>query len=179
MNLMIPETRLQHTPAAMHTDFTIDILSYATGECALGRVLVARSVNGVCAILMGANHDELEIEFAARFPRATLVTNEAVVHDDLAKAIRFVDKAAEGFYLTLDMRGTPLQRCVWVKLRAIPCRKDSDLHGVGSLDQPPGLGPCDRPRLRRQSDRAGHSLSPRRPYRWRYSGLPLGHRAQA
>jgi AraC family transcriptional regulator, regulatory protein of adaptative response / methylated-DNA-[protein]-cysteine methyltransferase len=73
MNLMIPETRLQHTPAAMHTDFAIDILSYATGECALGRVLVARSVNGVCAILIGADQDELEGDFAARFPRATLV----------------------------------------------------------------------------------------------------------
>jgi AraC family transcriptional regulator, regulatory protein of adaptative response / methylated-DNA-[protein]-cysteine methyltransferase len=120
MNLMISETRLQHTPAATHTDFTVDILYYATGECALGRVLVARSVNGVCAILMGADHDELESEFAARFPRATLVTNEAVVHDDLAKVIRFVDKPAEEFYLTLDMRGTPLQRRVWEKLRAIP-----------------------------------------------------------
>jgi AraC family transcriptional regulator, regulatory protein of adaptative response / methylated-DNA-[protein]-cysteine methyltransferase len=120
MNLMIPETRLQHTSAATHTDFTVDILYYATGECALGRVLVARSVNGVCAILIGADHDELEGEFAARFPRATLVTNEAIVHDDLAKVIRFVDKPAEGFHLTLDMRGTPLERRVWEKLRAIP-----------------------------------------------------------
>ena len=54
MNLMISETRLQHVPAPTHTDVTVDILSYAIGECALGRVLVARSVNGVCAILIGA-----------------------------------------------------------------------------------------------------------------------------
>jgi AraC family transcriptional regulator, regulatory protein of adaptative response / methylated-DNA-[protein]-cysteine methyltransferase len=119
MNLMISETRLRHVPAATHIEVTVDILCYATGECALGRVLVARSVNGVCAILMGADHDELEADLAARFPQATLVANEAVVHDDLAKVIRFVDKPAEGLHLTLDMRGTPLQRRVWEKLRTI------------------------------------------------------------
>ena len=120
MNLMISETLLQHTTAAMHADVAVDILSYATGECALGRVLVARSVNGVCAILIGADHDELEADLAACFPQATLVANEAVVHDDLAKVIRFVDNPAAGLHLTVDMRGTPLQRRVWEKLRAIP-----------------------------------------------------------
>lgn len=121
MNLMISETPLQHTRGAIAaTHAEIAVLSYAIGECALGRVLVARSVHGVCAILIGADHDELETDFAARFPQAARVGNEAVVHDDLAKLIRFVDKPAEGLHLTLDMRGTPLQRRVWEKLRSIP-----------------------------------------------------------
>jgi AraC family transcriptional regulator, regulatory protein of adaptative response / methylated-DNA-[protein]-cysteine methyltransferase len=123
MNLMISETSLQHTPAAIGAtqgDVAVDILSYATGECALDRVLVARSANGVCAILIGADHDELGADLAARFPQATLVANEAVVHDDLGKVIRFVDKPAAGLHLTLDMRGTPLHRRVWEKLRSIP-----------------------------------------------------------
>jgi len=120
MNLMISETLLQHTAAATRADVAVDILSYATGECALGRVLVARSVDGVCAILIGADHDELEADLAARFPQATRVANEAVVHDDLAKLIRFVDNPAAGLHLPLDMRGTPLHRRVWEKLRAIP-----------------------------------------------------------
>jgi AraC family transcriptional regulator, regulatory protein of adaptative response / methylated-DNA-[protein]-cysteine methyltransferase len=38
----------------------------------------------------------------------------------LAKVIRFVDKPAKGLHLTLDVRGTPFQRRVWEKLRAIP-----------------------------------------------------------
>jgi AraC family transcriptional regulator of adaptative response/methylated-DNA-[protein]-cysteine methyltransferase len=120
MNLMISETLLQHTPAATRGDVAVDILSYAIGECALGRVLVARSVDGVCAILIGADHDEVEADLAARFPQAMLVVSEAVVHDDLAKVIRFVDNPAAGLHLTLDMRGTPLHRRVWEKLRAIP-----------------------------------------------------------
>jgi AraC family transcriptional regulator, regulatory protein of adaptative response / methylated-DNA-[protein]-cysteine methyltransferase len=117
MNLMISETA--EAIAATHAEIA-DILSYAIGECALGRVLVARSVNGVCAILIGADHDELEADLAARFPQATRVANAAVIRDDLAKLIRFVDKPAEGLYLTLDMRGTPFQRRVWEKLRSIP-----------------------------------------------------------
>jgi AraC family transcriptional regulator of adaptative response/methylated-DNA-[protein]-cysteine methyltransferase len=123
MNLMIPEIPLRHRSAAiaaMQADVAVDILSYVIGESALGRMLVARSVDGVCAILIGADHDELKADLACRFPQAILVANEAVVHDDLAKVIRFVDKPAEGIHLTLDMRGTPLQRRVWEKLRAIP-----------------------------------------------------------
>jgi O-6-methylguanine DNA methyltransferase len=114
---------LQDTPAAIaatQSDVAVDLLSYAIGECALGRVLVARSVGGICAILIGADYGELEADLADRFPQAKLVANEAVVHDDLAKVIRFVDKPAEGLHLTLDMRGSPLQRRVWEKLRAIP-----------------------------------------------------------
>jgi methylated-DNA-[protein]-cysteine S-methyltransferase/AraC family transcriptional regulator of adaptative response/methylated-DNA-[protein]-cysteine methyltransferase len=88
MNLMISETPLLRTPAATHADVAVDILAYATGECALGRALVARSVDGVCAILIGAEPDELKADLAARFPQATLVANAAVVRDDLAKVIR-------------------------------------------------------------------------------------------
>ena len=120
MNLMISETALRLTPAAADDNVAVDILTYATGECALGQVLVARSIKGVCAILLGADHDELEADLAVRFSQSTLVANEPVVHDDLAKVIRFVDRPAAGLHLPLDMRGTPLQRRVWEKLRAIP-----------------------------------------------------------
>src|SRR6516162_2177618 len=178
MNLMISETLLQHTPAATHADVAVDILAYATGECALGRVLVARSVDGVCAILLGADPDELKADLAARFPQATLVANAAIVHDDLAKVIRFVDNPAAGLHLTLNARDAASPPRLGEASRH-PRRKDGDLHGAGALDQPPDLGPCGCRRLRRQSDRTGHSLPPRRPLGWRSGGLPLGHRAQA
>ena len=98
---------------------TVDIISYAISECALGHVLVARAAAGVCAILIGTAED-LEEDLAARFGKAGLVKNEAIVHDDLVKVIRFVDRPAEGLELPLDLRGTPFQRRVWEKLRAIP-----------------------------------------------------------
>jgi AraC family transcriptional regulator, regulatory protein of adaptative response / methylated-DNA-[protein]-cysteine methyltransferase len=118
MNLMISESASRLIRAATHAN--AETIFYATGECALGQVLVARSIEGVCAILLGDDRDELESDLAARFSQATLVTNAGVVHDDVAKVIRFVDRPAEGLHLTLDMRGTPLQRRVREKLRAIP-----------------------------------------------------------
>lgn len=99
---------------------TVDTISYATGECALGKVLVARSVTGVCAILIGDDDDKLIADLATRFPEAKCVANEAVVHGDVAKVVRFVDRPREGLALALDLRGTPFQRRVWEKLRTIP-----------------------------------------------------------
>jgi AraC family transcriptional regulator, regulatory protein of adaptative response / methylated-DNA-[protein]-cysteine methyltransferase len=120
MNLMIAEAALRLSPTAKRLAAAAEVLFYATGECALGEVLVARSGKGVCAILLGANSDELEADLAARFPQAMLIASEEMLRDDLAKVIRFVAKPAEGLRLMLDMRGTPLQRRIWEKMRAIP-----------------------------------------------------------
>ena len=113
MNLMISES-------ISRSNLAMDTISYATSECALGRVLVARTAKGVCAILIGADRSELEADLASRFPDATLAANEAAIHQDLAKVIRFVEKPAEGLHLPLDIRGTPFQHRVWEKLRTIP-----------------------------------------------------------
>jgi AraC family transcriptional regulator of adaptative response/methylated-DNA-[protein]-cysteine methyltransferase len=100
-----------------------DTIFHATGESALGQVLVARSSEGVCAILIDARRDALEADLVSRFPEARIVANQPAVHDDLAKVIRFVENPAEGLPLPLDMRGTPFQLRVWEKLRAIPVGK--------------------------------------------------------
>jgi O-6-methylguanine DNA methyltransferase len=120
MDLMISSPELRLLPAAAHTDAAVDIIACAIGECGLGKVLVARSVKGVCAVLIGDERDELEADLAQHFSGARLVANETVVDDDLAKVIRFVDHPTEGLYLPLDMRGTPFQRRVWERLRTIP-----------------------------------------------------------
>ena len=120
MTLMIPRPALRLVPNTRHPNDTVEVISYAAGECALGRVLIARSAAGVCAILIGDAYEELAEVLATRFPKAELVADEAVVRDDLERVIRFVDKPSEGLYLPLDMCGTAFQRRVWDKLRAIP-----------------------------------------------------------
>ena len=95
---------------------------FATRECVLGEVLVARSAVGVCAILIGSDTDELSSDLATRFPDNRLVADEQQLRDDLSKVMRFIDKPSEGLDLPLDMRhGTPFQRRVWDALLAIPC----------------------------------------------------------
>jgi O-6-methylguanine DNA methyltransferase len=120
LNPKISKTSSQSRSLAADLSASAEILSFATGKFVLGRVLLARSTKGVCAILIDDDDDDLEADLAFRFPKAKLVKNEQVVRDDLAKVIRFADKPCEELHLTLDMRGTPFQRSVWQKLRAIP-----------------------------------------------------------
>jgi AraC family transcriptional regulator of adaptative response/methylated-DNA-[protein]-cysteine methyltransferase len=115
MNLMICNDKSSAASAETPEIVPVDVLCYATSECALGHVLVARSTKGVCAILLGDNSADLEADLAAYFPKATLIA----VQEDLAKVLRFLERPADGLHLTLDMRGTPFQRRVWEKLRAI------------------------------------------------------------
>jgi AraC family transcriptional regulator of adaptative response/methylated-DNA-[protein]-cysteine methyltransferase len=112
---------------------TADVLFHATGNCAFGTVLIARSIKGVCAILLGDDARGLEDDLAKRFPHSMLVPNEVMVRDDLAKVARYADKPSEGLDLTLDMRGTPIQRRVWNALRSIPLGKTRSYMQVARL----------------------------------------------
>src|SRR5258708_24384628 len=88
-------------------------IAFLIGESALGKVLVARSAVGVCAILIGSDTDELSSDLAARFPDSRLVADEQQFRDDLSKVVRFIDKPSR-LDLPLDMQhGTPFQRRVW------------------------------------------------------------------
>jgi AraC family transcriptional regulator, regulatory protein of adaptative response / methylated-DNA-[protein]-cysteine methyltransferase len=123
MNLMTSEAAMRLLPAVEPANTATDVLCFAIADSALGKVLLACSAKGVCAILLGDNASELEADLAARFPGATLIANEAMVRDDLAKVVRYAEKPSEGLDLTLDMRGTPLRRRIWEQIRAIPVGK--------------------------------------------------------
>jgi hypothetical protein len=56
----------------MHGTASAEI-AFAIGESALGTILVARSEEGVCAILIGSEPAELESDLAARFTESKLV----------------------------------------------------------------------------------------------------------
>jgi AraC family transcriptional regulator, regulatory protein of adaptative response / methylated-DNA-[protein]-cysteine methyltransferase len=123
MNLTTSEAALRLLQADEPANTAAGLLFFGVGDSALGKVLLARSAKGVCAILLGDDAGELEEDLADRFPEATLVANEVMVRDDLAKVVRYVEKPSEGLELALDMRGTPLQRRIWQQICAIPVGK--------------------------------------------------------
>jgi methylated-DNA-[protein]-cysteine S-methyltransferase/AraC family transcriptional regulator of adaptative response/methylated-DNA-[protein]-cysteine methyltransferase len=122
MNLMTSEAALRLVPAEP-ANTAPDVLLFGVGDTALGKVLLARSDKGVCAILLGDDASELEADLAHRFPEATRVENEAMVRDDMAKVLRYAENPSQGLDLVLDMRGTPLQRRIWQQICAIPVGK--------------------------------------------------------
>jgi methylated-DNA-[protein]-cysteine S-methyltransferase/AraC family transcriptional regulator of adaptative response/methylated-DNA-[protein]-cysteine methyltransferase len=123
MNLMTSDAALRLHQATNAAKAAAGVLFFATRNTVLGKVLLARSAKGVCAILLGDDAGELEADLASRFPEATLVANDVMVRDDLAKLARYAEKPSDGLNLTLDMHGTPLQRRIWEQIRAIPVGK--------------------------------------------------------
>ena len=95
-------------------------IRFAVGECSLGSVLVAQSVKGVCAILLGDDAGALVRDLQDRFPRATLVGGDEAFEQTVARVIGFVERPALGLDLPLDVRGTAFQQRVWAALRQIP-----------------------------------------------------------
>jgi methylated-DNA-[protein]-cysteine S-methyltransferase/AraC family transcriptional regulator of adaptative response/methylated-DNA-[protein]-cysteine methyltransferase len=121
MNLDITSDAAQPvSPITCRQDAPSGEIAFATGESPLGLVLVARSANGVCAILIGSEARELTADLAARFPRNTLVCNHRRLDGELDKIRRFIDTPECGLDLDLDIHGTPFQRRVWDALCAIP-----------------------------------------------------------
>jgi AraC family transcriptional regulator of adaptative response/methylated-DNA-[protein]-cysteine methyltransferase len=95
-------------------------LAFAIGDTELGLVLIARSIAGVCSILMGSNKDELCADLERRFPDHTLVRDDTRLAEEVRKVQRFIEKPAIGLDLALDVRGTPWQRRVWSALLGVP-----------------------------------------------------------
>jgi len=96
-----------------------EAIQFAIAGCDVGKVLVARSRTGVCAILLGTNAEELEIELGKIFPDDVFIRNERAVKD-LFKILHFLCSPNAGLDIALDIRGTSFQRKVWEALRTIP-----------------------------------------------------------
>lgn len=93
---------------------------FSIGECALGRVLVARSERGVCAILLGDDPVELERDLRQRFAGHELQDAYVGLEPLLAEVTRFLAAPRTGLRLPLDLHGSELEQRVWNALREIP-----------------------------------------------------------
>ncbi|HYE08201.1 MAG TPA: bifunctional DNA-binding transcriptional regulator/O6-methylguanine-DNA methyltransferase Ada [Planctomycetota bacterium] len=108
------------TPTAFRAGGADQVIRFAVGECSLGAILVAASAKGVCAILLGDDPDALARDLQDRFPRATLIGDDARFDALVATVVGAVEAPAAATDLPLDIRGTAFQQRVWQALRRIP-----------------------------------------------------------
>jgi O-6-methylguanine DNA methyltransferase len=124
MNLIARDFRSRMTePLESETVSIADEIEFSTGDCDLGKVLVARSSVGICAILLGSTVEELEQSLAASFPDSRRVLNGHKLRGHVARVAQFIAQPRGELDFTLDIRGTPFQRRVWNALRTIPFGK--------------------------------------------------------
>ncbi|MGE0483447.1 MAG: bifunctional DNA-binding transcriptional regulator/O6-methylguanine-DNA methyltransferase Ada [Gammaproteobacteria bacterium] len=114
-----------------------ETIRFAVGQCALGSILVAATVRGLCAISLGDDPQALVHELEDRFHRAELVGGDAAFEATVARVIGFVEEPRRGLDLPLDIRGTAFQERVWQALAAIPPGRTASYQDIASaIGQP-------------------------------------------
>ncbi|MBA4188116.1 MAG: bifunctional transcriptional activator/DNA repair enzyme protein Ada [Planctomycetaceae bacterium] len=111
--------QLGMTPGDYRAGGRTALIRYSTAECALGRILLAVTGIGVCAVSIADTDDALEAFLRSEFPAAELVRTD----DELAVWLEELLKAAAGGphrALPLDVQATAFQRRVWEELQRIP-----------------------------------------------------------
>lgn len=107
-------------PSAFRAGGAGEAIEFAVADCSLGRVLVAMTPRGVCAIRLGDNDEELLEELRGSFPEARLVPAQTHSLSLVRKAVAHIEEPSGALDLPLDIRGTAFQRRVWQQLQAIP-----------------------------------------------------------
>jgi AraC family transcriptional regulator of adaptative response/methylated-DNA-[protein]-cysteine methyltransferase len=95
-------------------------IAYAVGDSSLGKILVASTERGVCAIFLDDNPDMMIAELKRRFPKARVSAGGADFEDIVDKVVAFAEKPNGPLDLPLDLQGTAFQQRVWNALRNIP-----------------------------------------------------------
>jgi O-6-methylguanine DNA methyltransferase len=101
-----------------------ETIRYGLGTTLVGKVLIAVSDRGLCALhLMGLEGEHEPVLVLRRmrqdFPTVTLLEDPSVVAGILARVNAFLDGTDTCADLALDLRGTPFQNQVWTALRQI------------------------------------------------------------
>jgi AraC family transcriptional regulator of adaptative response/methylated-DNA-[protein]-cysteine methyltransferase len=108
------------SPTAMKSGGAGETIHYALSDSPLGRLLVATTDRGLCAVLFADTDPEAAAELRDRFPQAVLRRNDA----NLAEAVRFVlsrlTETPTAATLPFHVRATAFQQRVWRALLDIP-----------------------------------------------------------
>ena len=108
------------TPGALRRGGAGEEIRTAFADCPFGRLLVGATRSGVCFLGFAEPEDALMGDLRRRFPRATVVADDAGLAEILALVLGFIAEPREALSLPLDLRGTAFQVRVWEALRRIP-----------------------------------------------------------
>jgi len=95
-------------------------ISYTTADSSMGRLLVAVTERGVCAVRMADSDADLEKDLREEFPNAELKRDDSALRESVQKILNHLDKNEPRLDLPLDIKATAFQRQVWEHLREIP-----------------------------------------------------------
>jgi len=112
--------QLGMTPGAYKRGGVGAEITFAIAPSPLGRLLVAATDRGLCAVRFGESAVELERNLRREFHAAELHRDHAVIAKYIEPLLAVIRGENTSIDLPLDVRATAFQRKVWEKLRQIP-----------------------------------------------------------
>ncbi len=112
--------QLGMTPATYRQGGRGIVIRYSILACTLGRLLVAGTERGVCAIRLGDSDEELESSLRREFPAAEILRDDAALRAWAEELLQHLEGRQPQLNLPLDIRATAFQMRVWRELQAIP-----------------------------------------------------------
>ena len=94
-------------------------IGYATGASPLGRILIASTDRGLCAVILGKSEAELTARLHSQFPAASIEEQPGLA-PSLAQVLSQLTEHPAALDLPLDLRATAFQMRVWEALKHIP-----------------------------------------------------------
>ena len=112
--------QLGMTPATYRWGGKGMIIFYTVVDCSLGRLLVAATELGVCAVCFGDDDRKLESSLNAEYPAALIHRDESRLNRWVAPLLGHLNGSQRHLDLPLDLQATAFQLRVWEELRKIP-----------------------------------------------------------
>jgi AraC family transcriptional regulator, regulatory protein of adaptative response / methylated-DNA-[protein]-cysteine methyltransferase len=114
------DDHLGMTPGEYRRGAPHTAITYALPDSPLGRLLLAGTQRGVCAVYLGDEDGPLETELAREFSAATRTRDDAGLAEWSEQVKRHLSGSLPHLDLPLDVRATAFQWRVWQKLLEIP-----------------------------------------------------------
>jgi AraC family transcriptional regulator of adaptative response/methylated-DNA-[protein]-cysteine methyltransferase len=95
-------------------------IAYTIADSPLGKLLVARTERGICAVSFADTADQLVRELEEEFFAAEIARDDTALKRAVDSILRGMKGERTILALPLDIRGTAFQMRVWSELRKIP-----------------------------------------------------------
>lgn len=112
--------QLGMTPSAYRKGGQSTSIHYTIVDCSLGRLLVAATERGLCAVSLGNADAELEAALLSEYPAASIQRDETDLSQWVNALLGHLNGQQPHLDLPLDIQATAFQRRVWEELQAIP-----------------------------------------------------------
>ena len=113
-------TQLGMTPDKYRRGAVAAVIRYTIADSPLGRMLIAATDKGICAVQFADSDEQLQQGLIREFPFATRRRDDAAMAEWKVNLFRLMDGREANPSLPLDIRATAFQRQVWEALQRIP-----------------------------------------------------------